>query len=490
MISLSLVVLIGFGALAIDVGLLYFTKQRMQTAADAAAVAAAQSLNNGGSYSTAKQAASDVAKLDGFDSTAGTGVTVTATEPTTSPYNSTSYVQVTVAQPQPTYFLSVLGYSSMNVSAQAIGGIENANGCIYALDPSRSSTVGVTGNVTVSSACGILDDSSTSALSATGNVTITASMIGIVGTSPGYTTSGNISITPTPKTKIAPSGDPLSWVTAPSVGSYSLAAVTSYTNYPVNGNNQVVTVPPGVYSGGISIGGNNTQVTFSAGTYGNNISIGGNTASATFNPGQYQNTGNGDSIDISGNATTTFNPGSYTFYGAVKITGNNTVTLQPGLYLGGINITGNANITFESGTYILAGGGMSVTGNSTLKGSGVTFYNTSGAVAYAPIDLTGNETANLSAPTSGSLEGMLFFQDRSIAYSSSNGSTIEGNSSSTFDGAVYFPDTALSYVGNSSSSGYTFLVADTITIVGNSEIGDNYNPLTNGSPIQSATIYD
>jgi hypothetical protein len=316
-------------------------------------------------------------------------------------------------------------------------------------------------------------------------------MIGIVGTSPGYTTSGNISITPTPKTKIAPSGDPLSWVTAPSVGSYSLASVTNSGSYTVSGNNQVVTVPPGVYSSGISIGGNSTQVTFSAGTYGNNISIGGNTASATFNPGQYQNTANGDSIDISGNATTTFNSGgAYTFYGAVKIIGNNNVTLRPGRYLGGINITGNANVTFEPGTYILAGGGMSVTGNSTLTGSGVTFYNTSGPVAYAPIKLTGNETAHLSAPTSNPLEGMLFFQDRSIAYSSSNGSSIVGNSSSTFDGAVYFPTTALSYVGNSSSSGYTFLVGDTITIVGNSVLNDNYNALTNGAPIQSETLYD
>ena len=492
LISLSLVVVISFGALAIDVGFLCFTKERMQTAADAAAVAAAQSLNDGGSYSTATTAASNVAALDGFSTTAGTGVTVTATEPATAPYNTTSYVQVTVAQPQPTYFLGVLGYSSVNVSASAIGGVENASGCIYALDPSKSGAIGVSGNVTVTSACGIVDDSSsTDALTATGNITITASMTGIVGSNPGYSTSGNITITPTPKTNIAPSGDPLSWVKAPTVGSYSLASVTNSGSYSVSGNNQVVTVPPGVYSSGISITGNNAQVTFSGGTYGNEITIGGNTESATFNPGQYQATGSNPSIVIEGNATTTFNSGgSYTFYGQVEIEGNNTVTMQPGLYLGGISITGNANVTFEPGTYILAGGGMSVTGNSTLTGSGVTFYNTSGVVAYAPIKLTGNETATLSAPTSGALEGMLFFQDRSIAYSSSNGSDIEGNSSSTFDGAVYFPTTALSYLGNSTSSGYTFLVADTITFVGNSDIGNNYDPLTNGSPIQSATIYE
>ncbi len=85
---------------------------------------------------------------------------------------------------------------------------------------------------------------------------------------------------------------------------------------------------------------------------------------------------------------------------------------------------------------------------------------------------------------------MLFFQDRTIAYSGTNGTSIVGNSSSTFDGAVYFPTTALSYVGNSSSSGYTFLVGDTITVVGNSTVGDNYSGLSNGSPIQSATLYE
>jgi hypothetical protein len=165
--------------------------------------------------------------------------------------------------------------------------------------------------------------------------------------------------------------------------------------------------------------------------------------------------------------------------------------MQPGLYLGGISITGNAHVTFAAGTYVLAGGGLSVTGNSNLSGTGVTFYNTSGAgFAYMPFNFTGNETANFSAPASGSLKGILFFPDRSIAYSSSNGSKIIGNSSSIFDGAVYFPTTGLTYLGNSSSSGYTFLIADKITITGNSALGDNYTLLSGGSPVQSSTLYE
>ncbi len=186
-----------------------------------------------------------------------------------------------------------------------------------------------------------------------------------------------------------------------------------------------------------------------------------------------------------------FTAGTYSFCGPISITGNNSVTLSPGLYYGGISIAGSANVTFNPGTYILAGGGLSVTSNSTLTGTGVSFYDTTGLGGYRGIDLAGNERANLSAPTSGAMEGILFFQDRSIP-SGSPSSTIIGNSQSTFDGVVYFPTTAVTYVGNSSGSGYTILVADTISVSGNASlfIGNNYSSLADGSPIKSTTLYE
>ena len=151
-----------------------------------------------------------------------------------------------------------------------------------------------------------------------------------------------------------------------------------------------------------------------------------------------------------------------------------------------------ATVTFNPGTYVLAGGGLTVSGNSTLSGSGVTFYNTSGSGGYAPISLGGTGTVNLSAPTSGSYKGILFFQDPSVASSQTNGSSIVGNASSTFDGILYFPTTSLSYVGNSSSNGYTFLIADTISLGGNatSRLGSDYSTLPDGSPIKSTALYE
>jgi hypothetical protein len=491
--ALSMVTLMSFAAMAVDAGNLYAVKRHMQTAADAAAIAAANQLQSSES-SGYQQAATDVAALNGF--TSGTNdVTVTVSDPPANgEYAGTqSYVQVAIEQAVPTYFLRILGYNSFNVAVSATAGTVSGPFCIYALDPSASNAISLTGNFSINASCGLVDDSSSSsALSGTGNGTVKTTETGVVG---NYSSAGNVSFTPTPKTHIAPASDPLSALAAPSVGTCAQATVNESTAYTVSGINPVITVPVGIYpnsgSGGISIGGNNPSVTFISGTYGNGVIINGNSGSITFNPGQYQDSGNGAAITIEGNAGTVFNAGTYTICGGLSIVGNNVVTLSPGLYSGGISITGNANVTFRSGTYVLAGGGLSVTGNSTLTGTGVTFYDTTGPGGYKPINLTGNETANLSAPTSGSLEGILFYQDRSIPTGSA-ASTITGNSSSTFDGVIYFPTTSLKFTGNSSSSGYTFLIADTLTITGNSSmaLGDNYSSLSDGSPIKSSALYE
>jgi hypothetical protein len=168
-------------------------------------------------------------------------------------------------------------------------------------------------------------------------------------------------------------------------------------------------------------------------------------------------------------------------------TANSPYQMNPGVYCGGITITGNAHLNFNPGTYVLAGGGINFTGNAWFTGSGVTFYNTTGAGGYKGILLSGNIIMNLSAPTSGSLAGVLFFQDRTIP-SGSAGSAIVGNTTSTLDGALYFPTTKLTYNGNSSSSGYSIIVADQWVDTGNSTLGNNYTSLANGSPIKGLVL--
>jgi Putative Flp pilus-assembly TadE/G-like len=159
--------------------------------------------------------------------------------------------------------------------------------------------------------------------------------------------------------------------------------------------------------------------------------------------------------------------------------------LYAGTYCGGISIKGTSWLHFNPGTYILAGGGMNVDVNATVTGTGVTFYDTTGLGGYGGITLKG--TLNFAAPTSGSLAGILFFQDRSTPGSAA-GSTINGNASSTLDGAIYFRTTQITYSGNSSVNGYSIVVADQIVINGNSTVGNNYSSLINGSPIKGTVL--
>ncbi|MBV8452951.1 MAG: hypothetical protein JOZ29_11845, partial [Deltaproteobacteria bacterium] len=291
---------------------------------------------------------------------------------------------------------------------QAVAGTVNSQNCLYALNSSAPSAINLTGNFYVNSSCGIVVcSSSATALSATGNGTVKATATGVAG---NYSAAGYVTFTPTPKTGIAPVPDPLAALAPPGVPTCSQQAITNNGSYSVSGNSQTVNVPAAVYKQGISIGGNSNQVTFSGGaTYGNRITLNGNLGSVTFNPANYQNGGSGNAIAIAGNATTTFTSGTYSFCGPVALTGNNSVTLSPGLYNGGINITGNSTVSFNPGTYVIAGGGLSVTGNSTLSGQGVTFYLTAGSSGYGPVNITVNATINLSAPSSGPLEGILFF---------------------------------------------------------------------------------
>jgi len=158
---------------------------------------------------------------------------------------------------------------------------------------------------------------------------------------------------------------------------------------------------------------------------------------------------------------------NYTLHGG-------TATIQHGTYCGGITNQGGT-LTFDSGLYILYGGGLTSSSSfGSLIGSGVTFYNTQGgSYAYKPITISGGGAANLTAMTTGSQAGLLFFEDPTITSSSKN--TISGGSSTTFAGGMYFKNDNLVYSGGSSLTAQNItIVADTITISGGSNIG-GYN---------------
>ncbi len=163
--------------------------------------------------------------------------------------------------------------------------------------------------------------------------------------------------------------------------------------------------------------------------------------------------------------------------------GGVVTAISPGVYCGGISISGGSTVTMSAGTYILLGGGLKVSGGSILSDTaGVTFYNTYGTGhPYGAISLSGGANVQLIAPTTGSLAGILFYQDPTVVGGAA--STFSGGDSTVFQGTLYFPTTSVSYSGGATAK-YTILVAKTVSFSGGSTLNADYSSLQNGSPIK------
>jgi hypothetical protein len=145
-----------------------------------------------------------------------------------------------------------------------------------------------------------------------------------------------------------------------------------------------------------------------------------------------------------------------------------THTLSPGIYRGGISLSGNSNTTLQPGIYVLQGG-LSVSGNATLTGTGVLIFNTyTDANPMGAFSVAGNGSVNLSAATSGTYQGIVFYQDRDAA--SPPAVTIAGNANTQIGGVLYAPTGTVSINSNASTSGNILgggILASTIAISGN-----------------------
>ncbi|HUY81891.1 MAG TPA: pilus assembly protein TadG-related protein [Acidobacteriaceae bacterium] len=184
---LSMTVLLGVLAFATDLGVLFRAKRNLQIAADAAATAGAIDLRYGSSTSTALNDSVCAAYANGYKATNVTpncsntvpsnssNATVAINTPPVYGYHrATGFVEAIVTAPNPTFFMNLFGYHSMNVSARAVAGTVNpSDNCIYLLNPAGTGlTVRGSSSVTAtfgSKACGIyVNSSSSSAVDTTG----------------------------------------------------------------------------------------------------------------------------------------------------------------------------------------------------------------------------------------------------------------------------------------------------------------------------------
>jgi hypothetical protein len=384
LVLLSMSMLLAFVALAVDVGSLFRARRNVQIAADAAAVAAALDYKyNGynGSTTSSYAAARAAATANGYRDGAG-GVVVTPTIPPADGPNagSTGFAEVTVVAPNPTIFMSMFNYKTIDISARAVAGRSTTENCVFLLGTSGADfTNGGASTINLAN-CGLIDDSSSAdAFSNGGALTMTAKSIGVVG---GVLNGGALNVTPRPRTGIPPTGDPLSRPVPPTAGC-------------------------------------------------------------------------GPAIVASG----TYGPGCYS----------------------GITVSGAANLQFSPGGLYVFNGPIVIGGAATLTGTGVTFYFNNS------ITVGGTVTMRLSAPTSGTWNGILFYESPT----DSQPFALAGAAGSRLQGIIYLPNSSLDIGGAANMTLDTAFVVKQLTSGGSLNLTLNdYLAINPSSPLATITLVE
>jgi Putative Flp pilus-assembly TadE/G-like len=430
MTALTLPVLLGIAALALDAGYLFDYRQRMGAAADAAAVAGAFEIKRspGISQGSLEGYARGDATRNGF--THGSdGITVTVirgdfdgTNFTPGNTSDDKFVKVVVSRPTPTFLMGLFGRTTMVVTTQAIAGPGSQGlGCIYALnqaDPKYTTELDISASgVTINTPnCGVVSNGNFAIVSGS---TITASETDVSAASGSVagTVNGPLNY------GVPASDDP--FLDMDQATLFGTSWTCDYTNYLINAGTVPYTHTPMVFCGN------------------------------------------------SGNA-------------AIKIGGSVSVP-----------------VTFPAGVYIINGGGIDWK-HTLIEGTGVTFYFTaSGSQTYKTcgnkiFDSDPPDTFNLTAPTTGPYQGLLFIQDQkqgtlagtpSQDCSSNPIKVLIKPSDMDIDGVIYFPNHHIDYGATTTSSGaYTILVGGTLAFPALATLNSDFTSLGGVSPVKRTGI--
>src|SRR5258708_5563078 len=145
--ALCMTALLGFMALALDVGVLFRARRNMQIAADAAAMAGTTELFYNGTANV-QQKAYAAAKANGVDqAVSGNTVTVTLPPVSVGGRSCATCVEVQLATPNPTVFMGIITHSnSLNVAAMAVAGSPSVSQtCVYVMKPDVSNALWIHG---------------------------------------------------------------------------------------------------------------------------------------------------------------------------------------------------------------------------------------------------------------------------------------------------------------------------------------------------------
>jgi hypothetical protein len=178
--------------------------------------------------------------------------------------------------------------------------------------------------------------------------------------------------------------------------------------------------------------------------------------------------------------------------GACTTTGKLTITkdtvLTPGVFCGGLDVS-SKTVNLTPGTYIFAGGGVHIANGGSLFGSGVTLFNTiSGSFAFAPIDFGTGCKAQLSAPTSGDLKGIVMLQDPAAPADVVNTFACSSDTPPELTGTLYFPTQEILFNGSNTATQITgTVIAKKVVISGKVQVN---NDTSSNSTLERFTLVE
>lgn len=355
-LALVLVGLVGFTALAVDGGRIFFERRAAQSAADTASLAGALAKCQGGDV---QAAALDSAAHNGFDNDGVSNSITVNNPPASGAYaGDADYVEVQITSDVPGAFYQLFYPETIHTTVRAISVCDSDNdawmvassNAIIALHPTAKNTLsGVgNGNINVTGGGIFVNSSNSKAAVLTGNGSVSADLIQVVG---NYATTGHGKFTPTPTTGVTAITDPLAGLQPPPKPSGSC------TTIQLTGNNDA-TLDPGLYCSIKATG--NGDLTLNPGIY-------------WIEKGEFAATGNGDVV--LDKAMIYMGPGA----GKFSLTGNGNLSVTPpnsGDYKGlalfvdrsntnDVALHGNGSSTSVGGTFYAPSAAITLTGNGT-----------------------------------------------------------------------------------------------------------------------------
>ncbi len=386
----ALMALMGF---AVDVGFFYVEQQRLQVAADAAAIGAALLLPNQPTTAQLQAAALQAAN----DATGGSLIGTLATPITVAA--TSSALTVTLASQSHGFFAPALQVMAPTLQAKATAGTKSSSACVLALATAGGTGIQVDnmGRITATN-CGIFSDSSASNSIYLNSGTISGQSVGAVGTV-SLSNSGSNTLSPNPAVSGASAkANPFAGMTALTPGSCSYPSGTSFTAWQSTPYH--FTQSQNVFCGDTTIGGNGTTDIFDPGVY---YVVNGN---LTFNNASV-NSVQGVTFVLTGSAPGAFSWTNYsgTFQmsaptsgatagilvwqtcgsgsvGTNEFAGGSTMQISGAFYApcGTLELSNDAQLTTQSGgtmtvvanvIYVTGSAGIAAVGSTSSSGTGV-----------------------------------------------------------------------------------------------------------------------